>query len=194
MQPQALLDDLSLVPADERRFDAQCAARAFFYRPVHRIHEFLAAIGVGVSGCIIMMCAVVDDTASLGKCDARRCRKEQSVTERDIGRDRCAVRTLQLLCIAFLGDLFGRVGKQRAVAVREHRGKVEGSALHTVVFEDLFRSLDLPDMFLTIINGQRADVFSTVFLDSERKTGRAVYAARAEHHSFFAHRLSTFSG
>ena len=54
MQPQALLDDLSLVPADERRFDAQCAARAFFYRPVHRIHEFLAAIGVGVSGCIIM--------------------------------------------------------------------------------------------------------------------------------------------
>ena len=104
------------------------------------------------------------------------------------------MRTLHLLRIAFLRNLFGRVRKQRTVAIREHRGKVEGSALHAVVFEDLFRSLDLPDMFLTIINGQRADVFSAVFLDGECKTGRAVYAARAEHHSFFAHRLSTFSG
>ena len=39
--------------------------------------------------------------------------------------------------------------------------------------------------------------FATIYISyvpGERKTGRAVYAARAEHHSFFDHRLSTFSG
>ena len=100
----------------------------------------------------------------------------------------------QLLGVGFLGDVLGRVGKQRAVAVREHRRQVEGRTFNAVVFENRLRSLDLFNVLLTVVNGQRAHILLAVLLDGKRKTGRAVYAAAAQDHSLFAHRLSTFSG
>lgn len=67
-------------------------------------------------------------------------------------------------------------------------------SFNAVVFENRLRSLDLFNVLLTVVNGQRAHILLAVLLDGKRKTGRAVYAAAAQDHSLFAHRLSTFSG
>ena len=72
-------------------------------------------------------------------------------------------------------------GKQRAVAVREHRRQVERCALDAVVFENRLRSLNLLNVLLTVVNGQCAIISPpfAVLLDGKRKTGRAVHAAAA---------------
>ena len=194
MQPQTFGNDLRLVPTHERSLDTDITARAEYDGVVHRIYEFLAAVGIGIAGGIVVMCTVVNHAAVLGQRNACRCRQEQTVAERHIGRNRLAAALRQLLGVGFLGDVLGRVGKQRAVAVREHRRQVERCALDAVVFENRLCSLDLLNVLLTVVNGQRTHILLAVLLDGKRKTGRAVHAAAAQDHCFFAHRLSTFSG
>ena len=42
-------------------------ARAEYDGVVHRIYEFLAAVGIGIAGGIVVMCTVVNHAAILGQ-------------------------------------------------------------------------------------------------------------------------------
>ena len=44
--------------------------------------NFLAAVGIGIAGGIVVMCTVVNHAAVLGQRNACRCRQEQTVAER----------------------------------------------------------------------------------------------------------------
>ena len=50
LQPQTFGNDLCLVPTHERSLDADITARAEYDGVVHRIYEFLAAVGIGIAG------------------------------------------------------------------------------------------------------------------------------------------------
>ena len=64
LQPQTFGNDLRLVPAHERSLDADITARAEYDGVVHRIYEFLAAVGIGIAGGIVVMCTVVNHAGS----------------------------------------------------------------------------------------------------------------------------------
>ena len=55
LQPQTFGNDLRLVPTHERSLDADITARAEYDGVVHRIYEFLAAVGIGIAGGIVVM-------------------------------------------------------------------------------------------------------------------------------------------
>ena len=52
--------------------------------------------GLGIAGGIVVMCTVVNHAAVLGQRNACRCRQEQTVAERHIGRNRLAAALRQL--------------------------------------------------------------------------------------------------
>ena len=74
LQPQICGSALRVVLSNARGVGAVLSARAEYAGVVHRIYEFLAAVGIGIAGGIVVMCTVVNYAAVLGQRNACRCR------------------------------------------------------------------------------------------------------------------------
>ena len=92
---------------------------------IHRVVEHIAAIRIGVACGIVAVRAVINLAASAAERDGCGRRQEQTIAERNIGGHRRAICLLNLLGVAFLGNVLIRMLQQRAVAVRKNARQIQ---------------------------------------------------------------------
>ena len=181
VQLKAAFHDIGLRPGHEGRLHVQLTRRALRDGKVHGVHELDGAIGISVADPIVMMRAVEKHARTQRQRHGRGARQEQPVAKRHVRADRRAVRLIDLLGIAFLGNVLRGVLEQAAVAVGEDGGKVEETLLDAVMRGDGLRALDFLLVTLAVGNAQREHVLRAEALDRQGQKRAGIHAAAAEH-------------
>ena len=159
----------------------QLARRALRNGKVHSVHELDRAIGVSIARPVIVVRSVEQHARAQRQRHGRSARQEQPVTERHVRADRGTVRLVDLLSVAFLGNVLRGVLKQAAVAVGEDGGKVEEALLDAVMRGDGLRALDFLLVTLAVGDTQRDHVLRAEALDRQGQKRAGIHATAAEH-------------
>ena len=159
----------------------QLARRALRDGKVDGVHELDGAIGISVAGPIVVVRAVEQHARAQRQRHGRGARQEQPVAERHVRADRRAVRLVDLLGVAFLGNVLRGMLEQAAIAIGEDGGKVEEALLDAVMRGDGLRALDLLLVTLAVGDAQREHVLSAEALDRQGQKRAGIHAAAAEH-------------
>ena len=152
-------------------------AASFVDGSIHGICKCPAAVGVGIAGCVISMCSVVQGITVLRQSDTGCGGQKQAVAEGNVGRNRTAIGFLQLFGIGFFGNFFCRMGQKRAVAESEHGSQIDLNEFHLVEVSYSLRAAKLFVMLLTVGNRQGNHIFLSEFFYNKAKAGGGVHTA-----------------